>query len=122
MPAPKFNLTSSTVSKGIKMANEGMKSLIGRKMTKVVKFMGEDVKINKLSVAEVMEIQTAAKDAENDEAKGFNILKTILRDAVEGAAEISDEDFNNFPMDELSKLSNEIMKFSGISGEEGKGK
>jgi len=98
----------------------GIRGLVGKKMTKAVKFMGEDVKISKLSVAEVMSIQEHAKDVENDEAAGLALLQTVIRSAVEGADELADEDFLTFPMDELSKLSNEIMKFSGIGNEQGK--
>jgi len=102
------------------MATDGMKGLVGRKMTKTVKFMGEDIKIAKLSVAEVMNIQEKAKGIEKDESEGFNILKTVIRASVEESRDLADEDFNNFPLDELSKLSNEIMKFSGIGQEAGK--
>lgn len=99
---------------------EGIKSLIGRKMTKKVKFMGEDLEISKLSVAEVMDIQSRAKKMESDETAGFEVLKTVIGAAVKGASELSDEDFQAFPMDELSKLSGEIMKFSGIGSDQGK--
>ena len=98
----------------------GIKSLVGRKMTKSVKFMGEDVKISKLSVAEVMDIQVKAKEIESDESAGLALLQTVIRSAVEGAEDLADEDFQTFPMDELSKLSNEIMKFSGIGADQGK--
>lgn len=109
------------ISKVNNMATEsGIKGLIGRKMTKSVKFMAEDVKISKLSVSEVIEIQERAKSIEKDEAEGFNVLKTVIRASVEGAKDLSDEDFSNFPLDELSKLSNEIMKFSGIGQDQGK--
>lgn len=97
-----------------------IKNLVGRKMTKTVKFINEDIKITKLSVAEVLEIQERAKLNAEDQDNGFNLLKKVIRMSVEGASELSDEDFNSFPMDELSKLSNEIMKFSGISSEQGK--
>ena len=100
--------------------SEGIKGLVGRKMTKTVKFMAEDVKISKLSVSEVMEIQERAKALDKDESEGFNILKTVIRASVDGAKDLSDEDFSNFPLDELSKLSNEIMKFSGIGQDQGK--
>ena len=102
------------------MAESNIRNLIGRKMTKLVKFMGEDVKIFKLTVAEVLTIQEAAKGSEEDDNKGFDVLKTVIRSAVEGASELTDEDFKGFPMDELSKVSNEIMKFSGIGNESGK--
>ena len=102
------------------MATEGMKSLIGKKMTKTVKFMGTDIKICKLSVAEVLEIQAKAKNIETNEQEGFNVLKVVVRAGAEGGQDLSDEDFDNFPLDELSKLSNEIMSFSGIGSEKGK--
>jgi hypothetical protein len=98
----------------------GMKSLVGRKMTKSVKFMGEDIKISKLSVSEVMDIQVKAKAVEGDESAGLELLKCVIMASAEGAEELADEDFQTFPMDELSKLSNEIMKFSGIGAEAGK--
>ena len=98
----------------------GIKGLVGRKMTKKVKFMGEDVTISKLSVAEVLEIQEEAKKLEGTEEGGFGVLKTVIKSAVEGGADLSDADFEGFPMDELSKLSTEIMKFSGIGQEAGK--
>jgi hypothetical protein len=100
--------------------SEGIKGLVGKKMTKPVKFMGEDVKISKLSVSEVLEIQERAKQVDKDDSEGFNILKTVIRSSVEGAKDLSDQDFNDFPLDELSKLSSEIMKFSGIGQDQGK--
>lgn len=100
---------------------EGIKGLVGKKVTKNVKFIGEDVKISKLSVAEVMEIQQKAKSLEgNEDSAGFEVLKTVIRLAVEGAKDLSDTDFNDFPMEELQKLSTEIMKFSGINADQGK--
>ena len=99
---------------------DGIKGLVGKRMSKTAKFMGEDVKIHKLSVAEVLSIQEKAKALEKDEAEGFNVLKTVIRASVDGAQDLSDSDFNDFPLDELSKLSNEIMKFSGINQDQGK--
>lgn len=113
MANPKFNLPIKNQGK-IQMS---FKELIGKKMSKPVKFMGSDVSISKLSVAEVMNIQELAKNTVGDEQEGFGILKTVIRSSVEGAADITDEDFSGFPMDELSRLSNEIMKFSGIGQE-----
>ncbi len=113
------NINIPTISKANKMA-EGIKGFVGRKMTKTSKFMNEDVKISKLSVSEVMEVQERAKKIEGNETEGFNVLKIVIRAGVEGGRDLSDEDFENFPLDELSKLSSEIMKFSGIGQEAGK--
>jgi hypothetical protein len=95
----------------------GIKDLVGKKMTKEVTFMGEKVKVTKLSVDQVTAIQETAKDIETNPDAGFNILKTVIRSAVLDAEDLSDEAFGGFPMDELSNLSQEIMKFSGIAGE-----
>lgn len=98
----------------------GIRSLVGKKMTKKVKFMGEEIEISKLSVAEVMSIQAQAKVAEGNDNEGFNVLKTVIKAGAEGGTDLSDDDFADFPLEELSKLSNEIMKFSGIGQEAGK--
>jgi len=110
-------MQSPQVNKETKM---GIKALVGKKMTKKLKFMGEDIEIAKLSVAEVMEIQEKAKGMKENEAEGFNVLKAVIRAAVADAADLSDTDFETFPMDELSKLSDEIMKFSGLGKDSGK--
>jgi hypothetical protein len=106
--------TTPTLKKEPPMS--GIKSLVGRKMTKQVGFMGDKVTINKLSVAEVLDIQEKANNLEDDKA-GFDILKTVIRSSVEGASDLTDEDFETFAMDELSKLSDDILKFSGIGQE-----
>lgn len=112
-------MVTPKISKENKMA-DGIKGLVGKKMTRSIKFMGEDLKISKLSVAEVMEIQDKAKSLEKEDSAGFDVLKTVIRSAVDGGSDLTDQDFENFPMDELSKLSTEIMKFSGIGGDQGK--
>jgi hypothetical protein len=110
-----------TITKEPKMAETGIKGLIGKKMTKSVKFMGDDVKISKMSVSEVLEVQEKAKSLAENDGESFEVLKTVIKLSVEGASELGDDDFNNFPLDELSKLSAEIMKWSGLGdNKEGK--
>jgi hypothetical protein len=106
------------ISRGSEMS---FKSLVGQKVTKKVKFMSAEVTISKLTVNDVQDIQAKAKAAENDaEGSGLEVLKTILRSGVEGAEDLSEEDFLKMPMEELTKLSNEVMKFSGFDSEKGK--
>lgn len=99
----------------------GIKALVGKKVEKEVTFMGEKLKISKLTLEEVEKMQELAKAAESnkDASEGFEVLRMIIRSSADGGSDLSDEDFSGFPIDELSKLSNEIMKFSGI-GEAGK--
>ena len=104
-------------NKGNKM---GIQNLVGKRMTRDTKFMGESIKISKMSTKQVLEIQNYAKDASDESQEGLEVLKRIIRNSVEGADELSDDDFLNFPMDELNNLSKEIMKFSGLDSEAGK--
>ena len=110
-------MASPQISKESKMS---IKNLVGKKISKKVKFMGEEIEISKLSVAEVMEIQEKAKALQENEAEGFNVLKAVIRAAVADAGDLSDEDFEKFPMEELSSLSDAIMKFSGLGKDSGK--
>jgi hypothetical protein len=89
-------------------------------MDRNYKFMGEDIKISKLSVAQVLEIQELAGKSQSSNEEGFELVKKVIKMSVEDTNDVSDEDFSKFPMDELTKLSNEIMKFSGLGGEAGK--
>ena len=100
------------------ITNRSIKGLVGRKMTKAVKFCDGEVNISKLSVGQVQQIQAAAKANEGDDEGGLKVLHTVIGLAVEGGADLTEEDFAEFPMEELSKLSNEIMKFSGIASDE----
>ena len=97
-----------------------IKGLAGQKMTKDVNFMNAKVKISKLSVAEVIAIQEASAAAQTSADDGFDVLKMVIRSGVEGGSDLDDADFKAFPLDELSKLSAEIMKFSGLGAEAGK--
>jgi hypothetical protein len=102
--------------------SEGMKGLVGQRPDKKFDFMGTRISIKKLSVAEVLEIQEQAKSAGEDENANFQLMQTVIKMSAEGAEDLTDEDFNGFPIDDLSKLSQEIMKFSGVVDKEKVGK
>jgi hypothetical protein len=90
---------------------------VGKRISKNVKFMGEDIQISKLSISEVEDVQAKAKAVdEKDSKSAFIVIKEIVRKSVEGASDLSDEDFQSFPLDDLAKLSNEIMEYSGMAG------
>jgi hypothetical protein len=99
-----------------------MKSLVGKTVTEKIKFMGEDLVISKLTVAQVKEIQDVAKaEAEKgDNDDSMAVMRTIIRASVAAAVDLEDNDFEAFPLDELSKLSNRIMSFSGVGDKQGK--
>ena len=95
-----------------------LKTLASKRISKEVNFMGEKVSISKLTVQEVMAIQEYVKTNPNNE--GLETLRMIMNFSVADAKDLTDEEFSSFPMDELNKLSEEIMKFSGVGANPGK--
>lgn len=98
----------------------GIKSFVGRKMTKSVPFMDEQVDIYKLNVSDVEEIQELLK--ESSESDDLAVLRKVITAAVEGGEEMTPDDFRQLPIEELSKLSEAIMKFSGLDTKKAEGK
>jgi hypothetical protein len=98
-----------------------MKHLINKELTEKVPFMGDEVEVRKLTVGTIMELQKVIKKADkskDDEAQ-LKLLCDIIKVAVVGAEELTDEDFESFPLSELTELSNHVMRVSGLGGTEG---
>lgn len=93
-----------------------MKNLVGKVITEKADFMGETVEIRKLSVSQVMEVQKIVKNSAKSkkEEDQLGLLRDVIRLAVVGAEELSDEDFNTFPLSELNELTNKVLRFSGL--------
>jgi hypothetical protein len=94
--------------------SNGFKALLTKPVISEIEFLGEKIQIRKLTVSEVLKTQQLIKAVENEEDSGFKILVHLVKTAVPDAKDIAEEDFKSLPMDELSKLSNQIMKFSGM--------
>ena len=95
-----------------------MKHLVGKAITEKVPFMGDEVEVKKMTVGEILELQKViAKVGDSDDAaKQIGLLRDIIKVAVLGADELSDEDFETFPIEELNNLSTKVMALSGLSG------
>ena len=93
-----------------------MKHLVGKKITKKVEFMNDEVELRKLSVSEVLHIQNLVKKSNNskDKYEELDLLRDVTRLAVVGAEELTNEEFDTFPLGELTTLSSEIMTFAGL--------
>lgn len=97
------------------------KELTTKRVTKKVKFMGGDVEISKLSVAQVKEIQELAKGINPETGDGgLDMLVTVIKASVPEAAEMDSSEFESIAFDELSTLANAIMDYSGMKVEAGK--
>ena len=100
-----------------------MKTLSAKTLTKKVDFMGEKVEIRKMSYTQVKEVQAlvvtqnekVAAGASDDDA--VSLLADILRIAVVGADELTAEEFENFPIIEMSELSEKVMEYSGLASQ-----
>jgi len=101
-----------------------MKNLVGTVQSKKIPFMESEVTIRKLSVKDVLVVQELvkkqAKSKDTDDSQ-LKLLRDILRMAVTDAAEMTDADFDTFPLNDLSTLSEEIMKYSGLGDQEASG-
>jgi len=93
-----------------------MKHLVGKSITEKVDFMGEELQVKKLTVNEVFKIQDLIKKSQNkkQDYDDIALIKDVIRMAVTGANEISDEEFNSFPVGELTALSESIMNIAGL--------
>jgi hypothetical protein len=91
-----------------------MKHLIGKKQTKKVEFMGDKVEIRKLSINDVMVVRDSI-EAQKDGGDQMSVLRDVLRMAVVGAEEMTDEEFNDFPPSDLNELSELILQYCGLA-------
>jgi hypothetical protein len=95
-----------------------MKHLVGKTITDKVPFMGDKVEVKKLTVGEILALQEViTKVGDSTDAKAqLGLLRDIIKVAVIGADELSDDDFDTFPIEELNRLSNKVMELSGLAG------
>jgi hypothetical protein len=88
---------------------------------KTVKFMDQDLQIKQLTVKGVKDLQIAL-DANTDATMdAVKTLAIIFKATVIGAEDMADADFENFPIQPLTELSNEILKFNGLGAGDDKG-
>ncbi|MDB4378620.1 hypothetical protein N9Z41_02500 [bacterium] len=95
-----------------------MKHLVGKKVVEKVAFMGDEVEVKKLTVSEILHIQELIRRTQDkkDKYDDMSLIKDVIRMSVTAAEGITDEEFNDFPIGELSALSSKIMEISGLGG------
>lgn len=99
-----------------------MKHLVGKEIIKDFDFMGDTVKVRKLSVREVLDVQKQINkmSKSKDENAQIGIIRELLRKTVIDADKMSDEEFDAFPLGELSELVEKSVEFSGMGGGDSK--
>lgn len=89
-----------------------MKHLVGKEITKKVPFMGDEVEVRNLTVGQAREIEAMTKvvnEQPEEDRDHLSLLRSVVRIAVVGAEELTDEEIDTFPISELTSLSQAIM-------------
>jgi hypothetical protein len=86
------------------------------KATKKHKFISVEVEMCKLSTADVLEIQEQSKKLGEGgtDKDNIDLMLSVIRKGVAEMKDMTDEELLDLPMEDLSTLSAEIMKFSGL--------
>ena len=100
-----------------------MRKFISALPTKKVSFMDGEIEIRKLSAGSVKRIGKVSQnlDTSKDE-DSLVILQAILAEGVvleEGEEPITTDILEEFPLDSLSSLSNDIMVYAGVVDNQG---
>jgi len=92
--------------------------------TETLDFMDGEVDAKPLTVGQVEEIKEISKmmQGDNPEADELDGVRYIIRSSVEEANDLTDEEFNQLPMEAITKLSNDILAISGLGDDEDKKK
>lgn len=91
-------------------------------ITKKVKFLEQEVEIKQLTVKGIKDLQISLDTTKNaTDLGGLATLSIIFKATVIGADEMTDEDFEKFPIQALTKLSNDILVFNGLGASDDKG-
>lgn len=91
-------------------------ALAGKRMSKEVTFLNEKVTIFKLSSGQVEDIRAESKrlTEKPEDTDALGLMRTVIAFGVEGGADISEDDFKNWPIDDVAKLSEAVMEYSGL--------
>ena len=89
-------------------------------ITKKVDFLKQEVEIRQLTVKGVRDLQESM-DKNKDDVNGLKTLSAIFKATVVGAEDMKDKDFENFPIQALSQLSNDILNYNGLGAKDDNG-
>ena len=79
------------------------------------------MEIKQLTVRGIKELQKTLDKNKAEDVGGLKTLSVIFREAVVGAEDMKDSDFENFPIKALTELSQEILVYNGLAASDDKG-
>lgn len=90
-----------------------MKNFVGKTVTSPVPFMDGSVDVKRLSVAETLSLQSKSKELKTEgpeaEAAQLDLIVGIVRQAVEDAKDLSDDEIKSFPIEELTRIADSAL-------------
>jgi DNA-binding transcriptional MerR regulator len=89
-------------------------------MSKSVPFLDGKLVIYKLTVDQVDEIRQLLSDKTEGESQDYAVVHTVLKYGADNGENLTVEDLKQLPLEELSKLSEAILEFSGVKDKEKK--
>jgi hypothetical protein len=104
-----------------------MKELLNSTLqTKKITFMGKKdaVEIRKLTGRQVKNFQKEVKSLKDlpEEDQLTLVQNKVIRLGVVGAEDLSDEELDEFPLDEIANLAKQVFAYSGIDIDAGQDK
>jgi hypothetical protein len=91
-------------------------------ITKKVSFLEQEVEIKQLTVKGIKDLQISLDSTKGaEDLGGLKTLAVIFKATVKGAEDMTDEDFEKFPIQALTSLSNDILLFNGLGATDDKG-
>jgi hypothetical protein len=97
-----------------------MRNLIGKAKDLIsIDFLDSQVQIAALSVSEIRKFQAKVKALNadkkvSDEDRALMIQRDLIRAAVVGASDMTDEELDTFPIKKLGELTREILSHNGL--------
>ena len=89
--------------------------------TKEIPFMEtEKVEIRKLTVSQVKKFQALLESVKDKpEEDGLTVQHALLRMAVVGAEDLTDDELDSFPIEDINTLASDILIYAGVKAPEG---
>lgn len=100
---------------------------MGRRSAHTVDFMDDTLEIYQLTVAQIREVQKIFKNKPSvegmseeealvaDEDSGMDLLLFVVNAGVEGGSDMTLTDLQDYPLDALTRLVNDVIEFSGVT-------
>ena len=79
------------------------------------------MEIKQLTVKGIKDLQKALDTSKTDDVTGVKTLSAIFKCTVVGAQDMTEKDFEKFPIQALTKLSADIMQYNGLGATDEKG-